>query len=93
MKEAISHFAVTRNFRVLVYFSCPFVIPVPYQPPRDEFYFLPLLTLTANLIPCSYPPFLYWLFQNYITHLLQQGITTCVETIRELDSFFFLQTP
>ena len=62
MKEAISHFAVTRNFRVLVYFSLPFVIPVPYQPPREEFYFLPLLTPTANLIPSSYPPFLYWLF-------------------------------
>jgi hypothetical protein len=37
MKEAISHFAVWRNFRVLVYFFCPFVIPVPYQPQGTNF--------------------------------------------------------
>jgi len=36
-KEAISHFAVTRNVRVLVYFSRPFVIPVPYQPQGTNF--------------------------------------------------------
>jgi hypothetical protein len=63
IKEAITQFAVTRNWCSLLLLSS-FCHTSSISPKGRILLhsFLPALTLTANLIPCPHPPYLYGLF-------------------------------